>query len=481
MVDTSLTRTSACELVRLIRARSVSPLEVVEAHLDAITRLNPRLNAVVTVAAEQAQRAARLAGSAARIRRRLGILEGLPVAIKDTTATAGIRTTFGSPLFERHVPDEDAEVVRRLKNAGAIIIAKTNTPEFGCGAFTNNALFGPTRNPWNPALSPGGSSGGSAAAVAAGMVPLAQGTDFACSIRVPAAFCGIVGLRPTPGLIPGSSGTLGWDHAQVQGALARDARDVALMLDAMVGFSDLSPISVAPPWLSALAEMDRSGDADGLRIAYAADIAGTGVDAEIERVCRAAAYRLRDAGAQVEEVVFDLADGGEAYLAWRGLWMVSQQHARLSMRARFGRHLRSDIEGGLRLTATDIAAAESKRTEIFRRFRRLFERFDVLLTPASITQPFAADADGPADRSVGEDHMAWVASSFLVTFAGLPAASAPAGFAPHGMPVGMQIVGRRFTEPLLLRLADIIRRRSGVGWSSDAVPLAVPAVDEVGR
>jgi amidase len=380
-------------------------------------------------------------------------------------------------LFERHVPDEDAEVVRRLKDAGAIVIAKTSTPEFGCGAFTSKALFGPTRNPWNPELSPGGSSGGSAAAVAAGMVPLAQGTDFACSIRVPAAFCGIVGLRPTPGLIPGFPGTLGWDHAQVQGALARDARDVALMLDAMAGFSDLSPTSVAPPWPSALAEMERGGEADGLRIAYAADIAGTGVDAEIERVCRAAAYRLRDAGAQVEDVIFDLADGCESYLAWRGLWMVSQQHARLSMRAQFGRNLRSDIEGGLRLTAIDIAAAESKRTEIFHRFRRLFERFDVLLTPATMTLPFPAEADGPAGAQ--GDHMAWVASSFLVTFAGLPAASAPAGLTSCGLPVGMQIAGRRFTEPLLLRLADLIHRSSEVGWPPEPMRPAVPAEDTV--
>jgi amidase len=194
----SLTRKPARELARLIRDRVVSPVEVLDAHLAVIEQINPKLNAVVTLAAEQARDAARHAETAVTKGEAIGSMHGLPVAIKDITPTAGIRTTFASPLYKDHVPGEDAEVVRRLKNAGAIILAKTNTPEFACGANTNNSLFGPTRNPWNPALSPAGSSGGSAVAVATGMVPIAQGTDFGCSIRIPAAFCGIVGIRPTP-------------------------------------------------------------------------------------------------------------------------------------------------------------------------------------------------------------------------------------------------------------------------------------------
>src|SRR3981189_599384 len=200
MADVSLTRRSARELARLIRARDVSPIEVLDAHLAVIGEINPKLNAIVTLASEQARNAARTAEAAVASGGPLGAPHGLPVAIKDVTPTAGIRTTFASPLFKDHVPTEDAEVVRRLKAAGAIVLAKTNTPEFACGANTNNALFGPTRNPWNPALSPAGSSGGSAVAVATGMAPLAQGTDFGCSIRMPASFCGIVGIRPTPGL-----------------------------------------------------------------------------------------------------------------------------------------------------------------------------------------------------------------------------------------------------------------------------------------
>src|SRR3954469_19172361 len=329
MSDVSLTQKTAREHAKLMRDRAVSPVEVLEAHLATIERLNPRLNAIVTLALDDARQAARAATDLIMRGEQVGPLHGLPLGIKDITATAGIRTTFGSPLYKDFVPTEDAEVVRRLKAAGAIVLAKTNTPEFATGANTVNPVFGATRNPWNPMLSPAGSSGGSACAVATGMLPLAQGTDFGCSIRIPAAFCGIVGIRPTPGLTPNTPMPLAWDPGQVHGALGRDAEDVAFMLDSMVGLSRLSPISVAPPWASALAEVERAEDAKGLRVAYVSDIAGIGVDAEIDSICRAAAQRLRDAGAEVEEIAFDVSDGRGPYQAWRGLWMVGQQYANL--------------------------------------------------------------------------------------------------------------------------------------------------------
>src|SRR6202140_3430311 len=309
MSDKTLVRQSARELARLIRTRAVSPLDVLDAHLDVIAALNPKLNAVVTLAADQARENARRAEAAVMKGETLGALHGLPIAVKAVTPTAGIRTTFASPLFKDYVPAKDAEAIRRLKAAGAIVLAKTNTPEFACGANTNNALFGPTRNPWNPSLSPAGSSGGSAVAVATGMVPIAQGPDFGGSIRIPAAFCDIVGIRPTPGLTPNYPMPLAWDPGQVNGVLARDAEDAALMLDAIVGFSHLSPISVAPPWQSALAEVERRTDAKGLRVAYVSDIAGIGVDAEVDDICRHAALNLRGAGAQVEEMEFNVEDG----------------------------------------------------------------------------------------------------------------------------------------------------------------------------
>src|SRR3954467_3213327 len=221
MADRSLTRKAARELASLIRSRAISPVEVLDAHLDEIERLNPTLNAIVTLASDLARTAARSAEDAVMRGATLGPMHGIPIGIKDVTVTAGIRTTFGSPLFKDNVPTEDAEAVRRLKAAAAIVLAKTNTPEFAPGANTFNDVFGVTRNPWNTSLSPAGSSGGSAAAVASGMLPLAQGTDCGCSIRMPAAFCGIVGIRPTPGLTPNYPMLLAWDPGQVHGPLAR--------------------------------------------------------------------------------------------------------------------------------------------------------------------------------------------------------------------------------------------------------------------
>src|SRR5262249_41607275 len=356
---------------------------------------NPKLNAIVTLAAEQAKEHARAVEAAVMRGERLGALAGLPVAIKDVTPTAGIRTTFGSPLYKDHVPEEDAEAIGRLKAAGAIVIGKTNTPEFATGANTVNAVFGATRNPWNPALSPAGSSGGSAVAVATGMVPLAQGTDLGCSIRIPAAFCGIVGLRATPGLTPNYPAPLAWDFGQVHGPMARSAEDAALMLDAMTGLSRRSPISVPPPWASALAEVERCADARGLRIAYAPAMAGIGVDAEIAAICRQAARGLQQAGAAVEEIEFDASDGRDPYQTWRGAWMVGRQFARLAKLEEFGVNLQGNIKAGLKVTALDIAAAEEKRQEVFQRFRGLFERYDLLLTPAAPVEPSPVQMNFP--------------------------------------------------------------------------------------
>jgi amidase len=462
----TLVRKSARELARLMASRAVSPVEVLDAHLAVIEALNPKLNAIVTLVAEQARDAAKRAENAVMTGEPLGPLHGLPIGIKDVTPTAGIRTTFASPLFKDYVPTEDAEAVRRLKAAGAIVLAKTNTPEFACGANTTNALFGPTRNPWNPALSPAGSSGGSAVAVATGMVPIAQGTDFGCSIRIPAAFCGIVGIRPTPGLTPSRPLHLPWDPGQVHGPLARDAEDAALFLDAIVGFTRLSPISVAPPWQSALAELQRGDDIKGLRVAYVSDIAGIGVEAEINTICRDAASALGKLGAHVEHIEFDASGGRAAYQTWRGFWMVGQQYQRLAQIKEFGPNLRGNVEAGLELNSLDFAAAEHKREEIFHRFRKLFERFDVLLTPAAPVQPYPVENNFPdlINGRTFENYIDWIAPAYLITLVSLPAATAPAGLSQDGLPVGMQIVAPRFEEPLILRVARLIHQSSGVGW-----------------
>jgi amidase len=466
MADEGLTRRSALELAAMIKSRAVSPLEILDAHLAVIARLNPKLNAMVTLAADQAKAEARASESAIRRGEPLAPLAGLPVAIKDITPTAGIRTTFGSPLYKDHVPDEDAEAVRRLKAAGAIVLGKTNTPEFAAGAHTVNALFGATRNPWNCALSPAGSSGGSAVAVATGMVPIAQGTDFGGSIRIPAAFCGIVGIRPTPGLIPNHPAPLLWDPGQVHGPLARTAEDAALMLDAMVGVSALSPISVAPPWPSALAAVERCEDARGLRIAYASDIAGIGVDAEIDAICRQAARQLQDAGAAVEEIAFDASDGRDPYLTWRGAWMVGRQFTRLAQLEAFGENLKGNVLAGMKVTALELAAAEQQRAQVFHRFRELFERFDVLLTPAAPVKPFAVEMNFPNEingRKL-DNYIDWIAPAFLITLVSLPAGSVPAGKTSDGLPVGLQIVAPRFEEPRILSIAKLVQAAHPIGW-----------------
>jgi amidase len=470
MADAALTRKSACELAALIRSRSVSPVEVLDAHLAAIAEVNPRLNAIVTLVEEQARTQAKAAEAAAVHCEQLGPLHGLPIGIKDIVLTAGIRTTFGSPLFEDFVPQEDAEVVRRLKAAGAIVLAKTNTPEFATGANTVNGVFGATRNPWNPALSPAGSSGGSAVAVATGMLPIAQGTDFGCSIRIPAAFCGIVGIRPTPGLTPNHPMPLAWDPGQVHGPLARSAEDAALMLDSMVGFSRLSPISVVPPWASAHAEVLRAADTRGLRIAYVSDIAGIGVEAEIDTICKAAARRLQELGAQVEEIAFDASDGRDPYQTWRGAWMVGQRYAELARLAEMGENTRGNVERGLEVTALDIAKAEEARLRVFLRFRDLFERYDLLLTPAAPVKPYPIEKNFPEEINGQkfENYIDWIAPAFLITLVSLPAGSVPAGRTPDGLPVGLQIVAPRFEEPRVLSVAKLVQQTSPIGWPPHA-------------
>jgi amidase len=466
MADRSLTRKSARDLASLIRGRTVSPVEVLDAHLAEIERLNPKLNAIVTLVADQARVAARAAEDAVMNGATLGPLHGLPIGIKDVTVTAGIRTTFGSPLFKDNVPTEDAEVVRRLKSAGAIILAKTNTPEFATGANTVNEVVGATLNPWNPKLSPAGSSGGSAVAVATGMLPIAQGTDFGCSIRIPAAFCGIVGIRPTPGLTPNYPMPLSWDPGQVHGPLARTAEDAAMMLDTIVGFSRLSPISVAPPWPSALAAVKRASAIKGRRIAYASDIAGIGVDAEIDSICRRTAEGLCSAGATVEPITFDVSDGRDPYQTWRGAWMVGQQFERMALLEQFGDNLKGNIKAGLKITALDLAAAEQTRARVFHRFRELFDRYDVLLTPAAPVRPYPVTMNFPReiDGRAFDNYVDWIAPAFLVTLVSLPAGSVPAGTTGDGLPVGLQIVAPRFEEPTILSIAKLVQTLNPIGF-----------------
>ena len=460
-----LFRLGASELARRIRQKNIGVIEVVEAHLVAIEKLNPVINAFCTVAAEMALEQADAAEKALTRGDQVGPLHGVPIGIKDLTPTAGIRTTWGSILFRDHVPAEDAEVVVRLKRAGAIIVGKTNTPEFGAGANTVNEVFGATRNPWNTALSASGSTGGGAAAVASGMVPLAEGGDFGGSLRTPAAFCGVVGLRTTAGLVPKHPTALPWHDQAVGGPMARNAEDCALLLDTMSGVSGKSPLSFVPPWKSAHALVASISDLRGVRVAYAPDLAGIGVDAEIEYICRVAAKTLALAAAVVEEIEFDLSDGRDAFLALRGEAMVGNHLERLDRLGELGPNLAGNIRDGLALRVVDIARAERKRAEIWHRWRALFDKFDLLLTPTVPVSPFPVEKNYPDEINGRKlsSYVDWIAPTFLVSLAALPAASVPAGLTSNRLPVGLQIVGPRFSEPSILTLAKFIEQANPIG------------------
>ena len=454
---------SACELSRSILRGELSAVELVEASLARVATANGAVNAVVTLNERAVEEARALDERRAR-GEAIGPLDGLPVGIKDVTPVAGLRTTYGSRLYADFVPAEDAEVVRRLRAAGAVVLGKTNTPEFATGANTFNEVFGRTRNPWNLERSAGGSTGGGAAALATGMIALAEGTDLGGSLRIPAAFCGVVGLRPSPGLVPTWPTDYLWDTLQVTGPMARRAEDVALALQAMAGPGPCSPIGQPVEGRDFVAAV-AAADPRGVRVAYAPDLARIGVDPAIEAICRSAALELRHAGAAVEELELDLEYGRRAFLALRGYWMVAQQHARLDRLERFGDNLRGNVEAGLRRSVLELAEAETLRGRLWEDLRRLFEGCDLLLTPTVAVPPFPVTQNYP--DSIGgrpmKTYVDWIAPTFVLSLAGLPVASVPAGLDREGMPVGLQIVGPPRGEEAVLAMARVIQEARPIG------------------
>ena len=462
-LDADLASLSATRIALLVGAGEVSPVEVVEAALGRIERRNGALNAVVTLNERALDDARALEKSLARATEP-GLLCGVPVGIKDVTPVAGLRTTYGSPLFADHVPQDDALVVRRLRAAGAIILGKTNTPEFATGANTFNEVFGRTRNPWDVSRSAGGSTGGGAAALASGMIALAEGTDLGGSLRIPASFCGVVGLRLSPGLVPTWPTDWAWDDLAVSGPMARTAEDVALMLQAVAGPTPFSPHSQSV-WGRDFARAVHDGPRTPLRLAYCADLAALGVDPEIEGVCRSAALGLVDTGASVEGLALELPEARDTFLHLRGLWMVIHHYERLDRLDALGANLRGNIDAGLRLSTRDIAWAERARGRICDAFKRSLETFDLLLTPTVAVPPFDAELNYP--EKVGgmamKTYVDWFAPTFVLSLTGLPVASVPCGLDGEGLPVGLQVVGPPRGEEAVLALAHAIQRRHPIG------------------
>ena len=452
----------ASELVSLYKRRTVSPLEVVRAVLGRIEKVNPRLNAYCTVAGEQAIAAARRATAAvAKKGAKLGALHGVPVSIKDLTVTKGIRTTFGSKIYEHHVPDADALVVERLKAAGAIVIGKTNTPEFGAGANTFNAVFGATRNPWNPALTSGGSTGGGAVALATGLGPLAQGSDLGGSLRLPAAFCGVVGFRTSPGCVPVWPIATAWDNLSVQGPMARTVGDIALMLSTIVGPDPRVPISY-PVDAPALLAATRKPSVKGLRIAWGGDLGITPLDHEVRRVCEATLDVLRKLGARVEAAHPDFTEVGEIVRTSRGASMAARHHDKLAQwKPVMQENLVRNIEQGLALTPAEIGQGERMRTDLFHRVRTFMERYDLIVTPTAAVPPFPVEmTSGPRQINGVEmqHYIQWALLTYAFTVINAPAISVPCGFTRDGLPVGLQIAGRWHDEAGVLRAAAAFER-----------------------
>jgi len=380
----------------------------------------------------------------------------VPVSIKDLTHTKGIRTTFGSKVYEHHVPDEDALVVARLKAAGAIVLGKTNTPEFGAGPNTFNAVFGVTRNPWNPALTCAGSSGGAAVALATGLGPLAHGTDLGGSLRLPAAFCGVVGFRTSPGLVPVYPTPLAWDPWSVNGPMARTVADTALMLSVMAGADPRAPLSyaVSP---RAFTDAVRRPSVKGLRVAWGGSLGIIPLDTEVEALTRGAAEVFRRLGARIEEAHPDFAGLRDIVGGSRGVSMVARHEDKLpKWRDQMQDNLVRNIEQGLALTPSEIGRAERLRTELWHRVRTFQERYDLILTPTTAVPPFPVEwRSGPKEINGQpmQSYIDWAMLTYAFTVVGLPAISVPAGFTASGLPVGLQIVGRWRDEAAVLRAA----------------------------
>jgi amidase len=456
---------TARELSHAIRERELSAREVVAAHLERIDAVNPKVNAIVSLRPEAALAEADAADQRTARREPVGPLHGLPIAIKDLVDTAGIRTTYGSKLFAEHVPQVDSLLVARLRVAGAIVVGKTNTPELGAGSHTFNDVFGTTRNPWRQDRSAGGSSGGAGVALAAGMLPLADGSDHGGSIRNPASFNNVVGLRPTPGLVahPGEGDV--WDVASVVGPMARTVGDLALMLTAIVGPDPRSPLSHGDP---ADFAGDLRGELDGLRVAWCPDLGGLPIEASVRAVCNDAIARFVACGADVEEVDLDLRDADLAFETLRALGF-----ARLpelfgapieQLRGTVKETVIWNIEQGLRLDGATVAQALDARGRIYRRVAALLEDHDVLVAPAAQVAPFDADVEYPleVDGVAMPSYLGWMRVCSRITVSSHPVAAVPAGFTADGLPVGIQLVGRYRGDRRLLEIAAAWEAATGL-------------------
>lgn len=457
MNATDLCYTPATELGRLYRTRQLSPVEVTDAVLARLERLNPRLNAFLTVTADHARELARAAEARMMRGALLGPLDGVPYSIKDLEPTAGIRTTYGSRFFEHHVPAEDGTVAARLRASGGVLLGKTNTPHFGYKDMTDNLLGPPCRNPWDLSRTAGGSSGGAGAAVAAGLGPVAHGSDGSGSIRIPSALCGIFGLKPSFGRVPYWPSADLWAARAHQGPMARTVRDAALLLQVLAGPDPRDPLSIDAPPADYVAACE--GDLKGFRVGWSPDLGYASVDPEVAEITARAARRFADLGCELEEAKIDWGNPYEFHRIIYSVSVAARNYERALERPDWFEPtlLRMILDAG-RLSALDHARALMARTAFAERVRATFERYDLLLTPQMPVAAWPADPgpfEGLADLGGRPAYSIFDRVPFMYPFnlTGYPAASVPCGFTREGLPVGLQIVGRWHREVDVLRAA----------------------------
>ena len=461
MSDRSLCFLPATDLARMIRKRKVSAREVMEAHLRQIAWVNPKVNAIVTMDADLALAQAKQADEALARGEARGALHGLPLGVKDLLLTKGMRTTFGSAIYADFVPDRDALIVERERAAGAIVVGKTNTPEFGAGGQTFNRVFGTTLNPYDVGRTCGGSSGGSAVALACGMLPLADGTDFGGSLRFPAAYCNVVGFRPSPGRVPTYPTKLGWYTLVVAGPMARTAGDIALFLSAIAGPDSRSPIAIQEPARVFGRSLRR--DFTGVRIAWSRSLGRYPVEPIVNQVIDAQRPVFDALGCRVEDADPDVRDADEIFdvlRAWR--YSIEREEELRLHRDLLKKTVVWNTEQGMKLDGFTVARAEANRTALYHRVREFMERYEFLITPVAPVPPYPieweyiAEINGQKLRNYYE----FAGLLYSITNTGLPAISVPAGFTPDGLPIGMQIVGRHNRDLDVLRLAHAFEQET---------------------
>jgi amidase len=466
-----LIRRTAVEVVELLRKGEVTPLELIDASLSRIRAVDPAVNALPTISVEHARDHARRMGGSKIERGSPGWLGGLPIAIKDLMNVTGVRSTQGSPIFADFVPEVSDVQVETLERRGGIVVARSNTSEFGAGANTFNEVFGKTRNPWNTALTCGGSSGGSAVALATGMVWLANGSDLGGSLRIPASFCSVVGMRPSAGWVAQGPSPGAYDTLSVSGPMARNVTDLALMLDAMAGFDPRDPLSRPPPRRSFLERARRPGKPK--KAGFSADLGFLPVDPEVHGICEAAARKLGETGATVETAAPDFSGARETFHVLRALrYVTTLGPLYAEHRARLKPDIVANIEAGLNLGAEEIGRAMRERVALHQRVVEFFETYDLLLTPTVIVPPFDVDQRyvEQVEGQRFETYWDWLGLTYAVTLSGCPALSLPCGFTQSGLPVGLQMVGRPYGDGELLGFAALLEQALGLAGKTPIDP-----------